>query len=642
MRRTECQRGNPFARIHFAGGVLQGLLLILPTVVFGQSNGPGATTGLTLEAYIKRVVERNESIQVKILEVEFNRRRLAAERGTFEPAFFADLSHVATERQNSLEQRNSQSGLNFFKEDNNIYEGGIETLVPSGARVRLGYTLRELNNNLPLSVLSSLRNTNTEYQTFFGLSMAQPLLKGAWYPANLAAIRVAGLSSDLAFQDYRRQMMVMVSTAVAAYWELYLAQEQLRFFQDSVATAEKILKDNRARMEAGRGSELDVMESEAGLALRRSKLGEAEQKLYESVNKVLSLSSATVLDTNRLVRAVDEPRITDEQYSFLESWKSAREINPDFLSQQLKAAQEQVRLAYAKNQRLPELSLKASYGLNGLGETPGESWDDIQNAGFPSWSVGAELRVPLAGDIKARNELRAAHLRCQEAKVGLREVETLIANGIDNALNKLRSARNSAQSYQTVVDFYRNLLDSALVQLEVGRIESRKLLDIEANLLDSRNSAAIARVQYQRALLELELIQGSILKKHHFDLNQQELQTLTAELARQGQLSDAEYHDFIQKVQRAYEQKARVTGAFDTPAQRAARQALERAGSHWPETNAVTPSRAVANPGAAGQLPSQHPAAGLANPAPAESADPVRDAMRKRIEQLRGEEQKQP
>ena len=42
-----------------------------------------------------------------------------------------------------------------------------------------------------------------------------------------------------------------------------------------------------------------------------------------------------------------------------------------------KVRQEELRVAYAKNQRLPQLDLKASYGLNGLGSTPGESWDDV-------------------------------------------------------------------------------------------------------------------------------------------------------------------------------------------------------------------------------------------------------------------------
>ena len=99
--------------------------------------------------------------------------------------------------------------------------------MPSGARVRLGYTLRDLNNNLPSSIFSSTPHTNAEYQTIFGFTAAQPRLKGAWLPANLAATRVAAISSDLAFQDYRRQMMILLSTAIASCWELFLAQEPL-------------------------------------------------------------------------------------------------------------------------------------------------------------------------------------------------------------------------------------------------------------------------------------------------------------------------------------------------------------------------------------------------------------------------------
>jgi outer membrane protein TolC len=635
MTRLKCPRGNQLNKVLFWGRLLGSLMFQVSITLFAQTNSPRASADLTLEVYLKRVVERNESIQTKLLEVEFNRRRLSAEYGAFEPAFFADVSHVSTERENTVEQANNQN-TSIFKERNNIYEGGVETLVPSGARLRLGYTLRELNNNLPTGRFSTTPNTNTEYQTFFGLSLAQPLLKGAWRPANLAAIRVAALSSDLAYQDYRRQMMVMISTAIAAYWELYLAQEQLRFFQDSVATADKILRDNRARSEAGRGSELEVMEAQAGLALRRSKLGEAQQKLYESANKVLSLYSATVLEPNRLVRAVDVPQVGEDQFNYLDAMKRARDINPDYLSQQLKAAQEVVRLAYAKNQRMPELSLKASYGLNGLGATPGESWDDIQNQGFPSWSVGAEFRMPLAGDIKARNELRAAYLRCQEAKIGLREVETLIANAIDTALQKVSSARNSVQNYHTVVDFYQNLLDSSLAQLEVGRIESRKILDIEASLLDSRNSAAIARVQYQRAVLELELIQGSILKKHNFDLNQGELQMLTAELARHGELTDAEYADFLQKVQRAYEVKARGEHVSDTPAQRAARRALEATTGGWPATNTV-PFRLDPETSDPVRRELRRKIDELQNPPPGPvdpARDAARDALRKKLEEM--------
>lgn len=531
------------------------LIVLVFTDGFGQSPLQQETTDLTLEDYLKRVVERNESIQNRILEVEFNRRRLAAEYGTFEPEAFASAKREAVKRQNTVQEQSSLSGLPVFNERNNIYDGGLEALVPSGARVRLGYTLRELKNNLPISTIPYVPQTNAQYQTFVGLSVTQPLLKNAWYPANLAALRVAALSSDLAYQEYRRQMMVVLATAIASYWELYLAQEQLRFFRESVGTAEKILNDNRARLQAGRGSELEVLQAEAGLALRRSKLGEAEQKLYEAANKVLSLCSMTVVETNRLVHAVDAPQVGDQEFTYFDAWRSALDVNPDYASQRLKLTQEMVRLAYARNQALPELNLKGSYGLNGLGQTPGDSWDAVTRGGYPSWSIGVELRVPLAGGIRARNELRAAHLRYREAVVGLREVETQIANSVDTALHKIRSARETAHSYRSVLDFNQNLLDSALAQLEVGRIESRKILDIEADVLESRNSATEARVHYQRAVLELEMIEGSLLKEHHFDLSQRELQLFTADLARQNQLDGKEYDDFVRNLKWAYEAK---------------------------------------------------------------------------------------
>ena len=48
------------------------------------------------------MVERDESIQPKILEIEFNRRRLAAEKEAFEPEFFGGATREVSERENSI------------------------------------------------------------------------------------------------------------------------------------------------------------------------------------------------------------------------------------------------------------------------------------------------------------------------------------------------------------------------------------------------------------------------------------------------------------------------------------------------------------------------------------------------------------
>jgi len=568
-----------------------GVCLLVLCLLASRSSSPAqpvltnAATELTLSNLLVQVLEHNETIQAKLLEMEVSRRRERAEYGIFEPELFGGYEHVVNNRENTVEQqRSTLSATGTFDEKNNIYQGGIEGFVPSGLRVRLGYSLRDLQNNLQDQFLSR-GATNGEFQSFFGLNLTQPLLKNRGPASTMAGIRIAAVGSDIAYHEYRRQLMITLSTAEANYWNLFLGQEQVRYFEESVSTAEKILHDNQQRFEAGRSSELEVLEAQAGLALRKSKLGEAQQKLYEAAARVISLYSQTVLIAGRLIRAVDRPQLNSASVVFFDAWRTASEMNPDYQVQRLRVMQESSRLGYARNQRLPELNLKGSYGLNGLGETPGDSWDDIEKQGFPSWTVGVELRVPLGGGLKTANELAAAKLRLRAAELGLREVETQMVNALDTAIHKLHSAETSVQGYQTLVTFNQNLLDSALARFEVGRMESRKVLEIEAELFESRTSLAEALVQYQRAALELELVQGAILKKRNLDFTQAELGRRTVGLLAANGLTDKGYEDFVRGLKEDYQRRQPPATIINTPEQFRASQALDQKLGEWWVTN---------------------------------------------------------
>jgi len=537
-------------------------LSFIPDTGRGQSSAQNGTFDLALTNFLHRVLENNESIQMRLLEFGATRQLYEASWGIFEPEVFGSATREADSHQNTVvEQRSTLSDV--FEEQNNIYQAGIEGLVPSGARIRLEYALRDLHNNLQTQESFLFRGaTNGEFQTFLGVTLTQPLLKNGWSPAVLAGIRMAAISSEIAFQDYRRQIMVIISTAEASYWNLYMAQQQVRFFEESVATAEKILSDSRTRVQAGISSELEVQQAESGLALRRSKLSEAQGKLYEAANQVLSLYSQSVLSTNRLVRAVDRPQIQAGPPPFFDAWTEAFESNPDYLSQRQKAMQEDVRIAYAQNQTFPQVDLKASYGLNGLGDSPGSSWADIEQWGYPRWSIGVEVRVPLGGGKKASHELSASRLRKQAALLGLHQVETQVANALDTAIHKITSARQSVASYESAVEFDQRLLDSALARLEVGLLESRKVLDIEADLFEAKNSLLEATIQYRRAILELELVEGSVLKRRRLDLDRSSLEKTTARFVRKGTLTKAQYDRFLREMRRHYE----LRGGFPLPA----------------------------------------------------------------------------
>lgn len=512
------------------------------------------TNEIRLGDFLRLVISRNESLHARVLEYEINHQRFRGERGIFEPELVLSYDRVENKRENTAEQRRS-TGVLIFEEDNNIYNAGLEALVPSGAKVRLGYTLRDLRNNLQDPALGTIvtNSPRGEWQTFAGISVTQPLLKNAWFPATLATLRLAALGSEVAYHEYRRQMMIVISSAEAAYWNLYLAQEQVGFFRESVRLAEQLVSDAEARVRAGKAAELDVLEARAGLALRQSKLLEAEQKYAETASQLLTLVSQASLDAPPVLRALDQPSFSADVPPFADSGRAALASNPDYLAQFSRMKQEDIRVAYAKNQALPQFDLRASYGLNGLGADPYESFDEVQGGRYPSFSVGAELHVPLAGNIKASRERDAARLRKQQALVTLKETETQVLNAVDTALRKVRRAHEAVTNYQNVVAFNENLLETERARLNAGTVSSRRVLEVDASLFEAKNSVVEAKVLSERARLELELVQGTLLRSRNVEIAQKELERRTTDLLNQLGVSEAHYRSLARELQAKYE-----------------------------------------------------------------------------------------
>lgn len=501
-----------------------------------------AVVDLKLADYLQQVLHHNQSIQAQMLDAEVNRSKARGEFGDFEPQLDASVTREANRRTNNVQQAAAIAGQNLFDERNNIYDGGLEQLIPTGGKIRLGATMSDLGNNVnPYGSVFTTTNGlwTQQYETFIGATFTQPLLKGAGFTATLAPLRMAALDSDIAFQQYRRQLMLTIYQAEGAYWNLFFAQEQVHFFDDSVSVAQEVLDDSQEKFKAGQGAELDVMEARSALALRNTKRNDAVQNYYDALGH-LQMLTGKVPDPGRpasgspAFRAVDDPHTTNAPPTYQDSFEQAFLLNPDYLIQSEKMNQERLKYGVAKNQLLPEVDLKAAYGYNGLGLTPADAWNLADMENTPSWSVGFELIVPLGGNIKGRNLYKAARLSLQEAYVNLKGAQTDIANSLSMAIQKAQAWRQSIASYQTVVDYNEQLLQTELARFKAGTVEQEKVLDAEASLLDSRQDLAGALGQYRRALLEIELSDGAILKDRGLDVTRDELRRQTEEMLGQN------------------------------------------------------------------------------------------------------------
>ncbi len=497
---------------------------------FGEKDGASlypTCERLSLKEYMQRVVEYNESVQGRLLGFHAARHLRMAELGTFEPALVASGEYVDSQRDltTQLEATLGLGENDQFNERNDIYASGIEVLTPLGTRVRLGLRAGELNNNLP--GFGGVNLDIPEYETSIEVSLEQPLLRGRGFATNLASLRLAALQSEIAFHEYRSELMQVVAQAELGYWQLYYGQEQLKLSRESVELAETVLNDSRASLEAGRGSRLDLLEAEAGLALRRSRERQSFQKRIEALNRLASFFGGVPRKDLVDYLAVDAPVSLPVEMSYESGIRNAMAMNPELLRAQLQKEQERIRLGYAKNQRLPELNLKASFGASGVENGWQESFDNIRRASFPAWTVGLVFRVPIWGGVRGRYEERAADLRLMQAERADTNLTTQLRVGRDTAEQRVGSSYTTTRSLESVVGFRTNLLETRMQSRDIGRMDARSVLEAEQELFVARLEQLQSEIDFQRSLLDLEIISGSLLQLRGLEVTLKDLEHQT-------------------------------------------------------------------------------------------------------------------
>ncbi len=466
-----------------------------------------AKSPVTVQQTLSEVLRSNLRLKSQALERSVAKDQLKGEWAIFEPDFVASVTEEANTRQNTRERFLSQA-TTIFDERNRIASAGFEGLLPLGGRLKVSGQNRRLSNNLQLP-------GGRESESFGAATLTQPLLKGAGWGATAAQIKLAAAQSRVVLQEYRRQLMLVLSQSELAYWDLVAARDLAELRAASAGMADRVLIDNKARVEAGKMTEIEVLQAESGVAVRKAGVTDARQRVEAALAQLNAFFGRTSGDTIEPAQKLDPKPAAQDQPGALQL---AFRNHPIYVAQLEKTKQDDIRLAYAKNQRWPQLDLKASYGLNGLGREFGDSWDAVTSTDFESWYVGFELRVPLSGGAKARSQTRVARSRQEQGLLEMKAIEVELVNAVATVLKKVSAADEKARSFQGVVALNQRLLNTELALLEGGKSDSRKVLQAEQDLAEARVSELESRLDWQRAVVELLVQTGTYLEKHGFDV----------------------------------------------------------------------------------------------------------------------------
>ena len=157
-----------------------------------------------------------------------------------------------------------------------------------------------------------------------------------------------------------------------AYWDFVFAIQSVDAAKTSLAIAEKLVADNKVRVEVGTLAPIDVISAQSQAATSRRSLVAAQATLKSAELALKSLIVGSTQDQlwNAKINPTDKNvTLTPEPIDLEGAIRHALDVRTDVVSARKNMEISDINLRYQKNQMLPSLSASATYSTNGTGGT---------------------------------------------------------------------------------------------------------------------------------------------------------------------------------------------------------------------------------------------------------------------------------
>ena len=134
-------------------------------------------------------------------------------------------------------------------------------------------------NSNRLESTNTFSNFNPSLAATASLTYTQPLLRGFRTDNERTQLVVSRIDRGIADIDLEETIVNTLADVRLAYWELVHAHAAAEVQRQSLALAEQLVRDNRARVEIGMVGEIEVVQARDEAALRRQSLAEAVRVL---------------------------------------------------------------------------------------------------------------------------------------------------------------------------------------------------------------------------------------------------------------------------------------------------------------------------------------------------------------------------
>lgn len=496
------------------------LLLVLCLVLVVRPAGAQEPLSLTLEDAIRRALAKNFQIRAEKLTPQIARARQLSASGKFDPV--AEVSVTYDENNQELRTLNNEllapvagpggETPDLFARSTGLeVDSSISGLSPWGLTYDIGgSTTRNTSNRI----------SNDRFNSFFGISLTQPLLQNFGTDVNLAQLRIARADRAISEWTLRERIIQVVTDTVNTYCDLFVAKENLGVEERSRALSAQLLADNLKRAEIGVMSPLDVMQARADLASREERVLVAQRAMLDNENFLKQLVTDEVFQILATrIKIAELPDLIGVKADKEKDFPMAFQMRPDYRQALLELQKRQINVVFARNQMLPQLDLVGSFGINGIDTSLASSITRVtgQDTNNFAWSGGVVGSLPIPNR-QARGEAEARQLEISRSLVELKRLEQAILVEADNAAGQIETARELIAATSAAYEFAQKTLDAAQARLASGTTTTFEVLQFQRDLATAEINAIRARADHIRAIAAYARATGLTLAKNRISV----------------------------------------------------------------------------------------------------------------------------
>ncbi|MFO8008125.1 MAG: TolC family protein [Candidatus Brocadiia bacterium] len=438
------------------------------------------------------------------LDVQLRAPAIAAEsvneaEAGFEPALFGNAAYARVEQPTATELSAAES---------KSYRGDLGVRIPlrTGGDVVFDLAANRLETSDPFSTL------NPSYGSSMTASISQPLLRDAGVRTNTHLIRIARYETQQVEARTKLEVIRVLAAVERVYWRLYAARRELEVRKNEYDLAVAQLGRARRRADVGEAAEVEVIRAEAGVAERLEGIIIADNRVRDrerELKRVLNRPGLSIGGTTQVI-PVTEPDPVRYHLDVERLTEFALTNRMEMLELELQIAADQSAEAFARNQTLPLVAVDYTYGISGLGDTPGDAFDLMCDCEFDSHQVGLSLSVPL-GNRLARSRLRRAVFTRLQRLASQARRSAQIQQEVADAADQLDATWQRILASRQGTILAARTLDAEERQFELGLRTSTEVLEAQTRLADAQSAEIRAVAEYQIAQVDLAFAVGALL-----------------------------------------------------------------------------------------------------------------------------------